>query len=76
MKAADERLRNALSLQLSVAKFRTITDAMPQMVWSALPDGSHDYFNQRWYDFTGVAEGDTNGQGWSGMFHPDDQQRT
>jgi hypothetical protein len=27
--------------------------AMPQMVWSTLPDGHHDYFNQQWYD-TGV----------------------
>ena len=45
------------------------------MVWSALPDGDHDYFNQRWYDFTGVPAGSTDGEGWNGMFHPDDQER-
>lgn len=38
----------------SEAKFRTIANAMPQMVWSTLPDGYHDYYNDRWYEFTGV----------------------
>jgi len=59
----------------SEAKFRTITDAMPQMVWSTLPNGDHDYFNKQWYDFTGVPEGSTNGAGWNGMLHPEDQER-
>ena len=48
---------------------------MPQMVWSTLPDGSHDYYNAQWYAFTGVPEGSTDGEGWNGMFHPDDQER-
>ena len=72
-RTASERVRNAVSMQRSENKFRTIADAMPQMVWSTLPDGSHDYFNQRWYDFTGVAEGSTDGEGWSDMFHIDDR---
>ena len=45
------------------------------MVWSTLPDGFHDYYNARWYEFTGVPEGSTDGEGWNGMFHPDDQER-
>ena len=40
---------------------------MPQMVWSTLPDGHHDYYNARWYEFTGVPEGSTDGEGWNGM---------
>jgi PAS domain S-box-containing protein len=48
---------------------------MPQMVWSTLPDGYHDYYNARWYEFTGTPEGSTDGEGWNGMFHPDDQDR-
>jgi PAS domain S-box-containing protein len=55
--------------------FQQLADAMPQMVWSTLPDGSHDYYNARWYAFTGVPEGSTDGEGWNGMFHPDDQER-
>jgi PAS domain S-box-containing protein len=59
----------------SEAKFRTIANAMPQMVWSTLPDGSHDYFNQQWYDFTGLQEGSTDGpQAWNSLLHPEDRQ--
>ncbi len=45
------------------------------MVWSTLPDGFHDYYNARWYEYTGVPVGSTDGEGWNGMFHPDDQDR-
>jgi PAS domain S-box-containing protein len=62
-------------LQESEAKFRTIADAMPQMVWSTQAQGAHDYFNQRWYEFTGAPEGSTDGDGWNRMVHPDDQER-
>jgi PAS domain S-box-containing protein len=57
------------------SKFRILADTMPQMVWSTLPDGFHDYYNARWYEFTGVPAGSTDGEAWNGMFHPDDQQR-
>ncbi len=56
-------------------KFRVLADTMPQMVWSTLPDGYHDYYNARWYEFTGMPPGSTDGEGWNGMFHPDDQER-
>lgn len=68
----DER-RVAEQLAESEMRFRTLADTMPQMVWSTLPDGYHDYFNARWYEFTGMPQGSTDGEGWSGMFHPDDQ---
>lgn len=59
----------------SDARFRTLADTMPQMVWSTLPDGYHDYYNARWYEFTGMPDGSTDGDEWNGMFHPDDQER-
>jgi PAS domain S-box-containing protein len=67
--AAERALRD------SEAKFRTITNAMPHMVFSSLPDGSHDYFNQQWYEFTGVAEGSSGGERWDAAIFPDDQAR-
>lgn len=67
------QVRAEAALRDSEAKFRTIANAMPQMVWSTLPDGYHDYYNQQWYDFTGMPEGSTDGERWNGMFHPDDQ---
>ncbi|WP_163959600.1 sensor histidine kinase [Sphingomonas insulae] len=56
-------------------RFRTLADTMPQMVWSTLPDGYHDYYNARWYEFTGTPQGSTDGEGWNDVFHPDDQER-
>ena len=63
------------ALSQGEARFRTIANLVPQMIWSTLPDGFHDYYNQRWYDYTGVPEGSTDGEAWNGMFHPDDQDR-
>jgi len=62
-------------LRESDARFETLADALPHMVWSTLPDGYHDYYNARWYEFTGVRLGSTDGEEWAGMFHPDDQER-
>lgn len=69
-------LRRALAeREASAREFRALTDAMPQMVWSTLPDGFHDYYNARWYEFTGVPPGSTDGEAWNGVFHPEDQPR-
>lgn len=71
----SEQRRISEALSESEIRFRTLADTMPQMVWSTRPDGFHDYYNARWYEFTGVPEGTTDGEGWNGMFHPDDQER-
>jgi PAS domain S-box-containing protein len=68
-------IRAARALSDVEQRFRTLADAMPQMVWSTQADGFHDYYNARWYQFTGVPEGSTDGEAWNGMFHPDDQDR-
>ena len=62
-------------LAASERRFRVMTAAMPQMVWTALPDGFHDFYNDRWYEFTGVPVGSTDGESWNGMFHPADRER-
>lgn len=69
------RLKAEGALRESEARFRTIANAMPQMVWSTLPDGRHDYFNERWYEFTGLPEGSTDDNEWLAAFHPDDRPR-
>lgn len=73
LRSAENHVRRALLD--SEGRFRTLADTMPQMVWSTLPDGYHDYYNARWYEFTGAPEGSTDGEAWNGMFHPDDQDR-
>lgn len=57
------------------AEYEVLTNAMPQMVWSTRPDGYHDFYNDRWYEFTGVPEGSTDGTAWDGVFHPHDKDR-
>ena len=72
---AADRAAAAAAVLESEAKFRAIANSIDQMVWSALPDGYHDYYNERWYEYTGVPPGSTDGEAWNGVFHPDDQAR-
>ena len=62
-------------LRRSEAQFHAIVNSIDQMIWSTLPDGYHDFYNDRWYEYTGVPAGSTDGEAWNGMFHPDDQER-
>jgi diguanylate cyclase (GGDEF)-like protein/PAS domain S-box-containing protein len=55
------------------ARFRTLAEAIPQIVWTALPDSGVDYCNRRWYELTGFSEEQTLGYGWSSGLHPDDR---
>lgn len=71
----SEQHRVSEALAESEARFRILADAMPQMVWATQPDGYHDYYNARWYEFTGMRPGTTDGEGWNDVFHPDDQER-
>lgn len=72
---SDGQISGDAVFQASEASFAILTDAMPQMVWSTLPDGYHDYYNGRWYEFTGMPVGSADGEAWNGLFHPDDQDR-
>jgi PAS domain S-box-containing protein len=69
-----ERIRAEAALRASEARFGAIVNSVEQMIWSTRPDGFHDYFNQRWYDFTGATPDAMNGESWNEMFHPDDQE--
>ena len=57
-------------------RFKVLADSMPQIVWSTPPDGLTDYFNARWYEFTGATPEQTLGAKWATAFHPDDQERS
>jgi PAS domain S-box-containing protein len=52
--------------------FRSLVEALPALVWIARPDGFHDYFNQRWYDYTGLSAKQLAGWGWEATWHPAD----
>ncbi len=58
-------------------EFRAIADAMPQLVWTARPDGAIEYFNRRWIDYTGVDLDELARRGDDvGVLHPDDDAET
>jgi PAS domain S-box-containing protein len=71
----SEQVRAEAALRESEIKFRAIANAIPQLVWSNLPDGTHDYYNDRWYEYTGFAKGLDNKDQWAELVHPDDRER-
>jgi PAS domain S-box-containing protein len=73
---AVERADAVQALRASEEKFRAIANSIDPMVWSTLPDGFHDYYNDRWYEFTGAPHGATDGAAWADMFHPEDRERS
>lgn len=53
---------------------RMLADSVPQIICTAGPDGKIDYFNRRWFEFTGLGEAQTfENDGWLEAFHPDDR---
>lgn len=56
------------------SRYRLIAEILPQIVWTARADGNFDYFNQRWYDFTGKTFEETKDWGWQTLIHPEDLQ--
>jgi PAS domain S-box-containing protein len=64
--------RLAAQDQENEQQFQLICDTMPQMLWTARPDGYHDYFSQRWYDYTGLTPSESMGMGWKLPFHEED----
>jgi PAS domain S-box-containing protein len=65
-KQAEQELRG------SERRYRALADVMPQIVWAAQPDGCLDYFNRRWYEFSGFPEGQSGNESWVPILHPDD----
>jgi PAS domain S-box-containing protein len=64
------------ALRLSESRFRLLAEVMPQLVWSSFPDGSIDYCNPRWLDYTGMKQEQVQGEGWTAALHPDDREAT
>src|SRR5215831_13027321 len=71
-----ERLQFEERLRESEQRWRSLTEALPQLVWSATPDGACDYFSAQWTQHTGVPESDLLGWRWLAVLHPDDREPT
>jgi PAS domain S-box-containing protein len=75
-KQMEETLLEAEALRQSEIKFRTLAEALPQIVWITKADGLTIYLNQHWVEYTGLTLEESYGHGWLIPFHPDDQKRT
>jgi len=59
------------AIRQSEENFRQLADLVPQILWTSKPDGILDYYNKRWYDYTGFEKG-YGDQSWIPILHPDD----
>ena len=69
-KQAEEKLRE------SELKLRQMTETIPEMLWSATPEGAIDYCNARVLHYTGFSAEEIMGNGWTQFLHPDDVDHT
>jgi two-component system, sensor histidine kinase and response regulator len=74
--AAHEGRRVDEALRESDRRWRSLTEALPQLVWSATPDGACDYFSTQWTQHTGIPENELLGWRWLEALHPDDREPT
>ncbi|HYO59841.1 sensor histidine kinase [Archangium sp.] len=56
-------------------RYRHLAEAIPHVVWTASAEGELEYFNQRWFEITGVDEKSSLGSGWSSALHPEDVEK-
>ncbi|MEG3982910.1 PAS domain S-box protein, partial [Microcoleus sp. T3B2] len=79
-KEAEEQRNLALAREQAARRqaeaseqlYRVLAEAIPQIVWTATADGWLDYYNQRWFEYTGLTLEETQGWGWQPVLHPDD----
>jgi len=57
-------------------RFRFLAESMPQMIFTAQPNGDVDYFNQQWSTFTGLSLDNVQDWRWTKFVHPDDAKET
>ena len=70
---SQKALRSALEeIRTSEAKLRKIIDTIPTLAWCSLPDGTGEFWNRRWHEYTGLSLEVVRGWGWQNAIHPED----
>src|SRR5271170_8159242 len=71
---SEEALTRALGeLKNSERKLRQVIDTIPTLAWCNLPDGSNEFLNKRWHEYTGLSPEESAGWGWQTAIHPEDR---
>ncbi|MFP5079736.1 PAS domain S-box protein [Pedobacter sp. JCM 36344] len=81
--ATKEELNNMLKEKIAIVElqdqtiqkiqeFKFLANSIPLIIWTSQPDGHIDYYNQHWFDYTGMTLEQTQGWGWERVLHPED----
>jgi formate hydrogenlyase transcriptional activator len=68
-------LRELAETKAAAAQVRKILDTIPTFASCNHPDGSNEFLNQRWHDYTGLSPEEARGRGWRVAVHPEDLQK-
>jgi PAS domain S-box-containing protein len=71
----EQELKAQRKAKISEHRYQFLAESIPAIVWTAQPNGSIDYYNQRWFEYTGMTLEQTRGWGWQPVIHPDDIER-
>ncbi|GLK54250.1 diguanylate cyclase (GGDEF)-like protein/PAS domain S-box-containing protein [Methylopila capsulata] len=66
-----DQMETASALAESRFQFQTLTETLPQIVWSCDAEGRHDYFSTRWSEFTGIQPEETSEDTWKALVYPE-----
>jgi PAS domain S-box-containing protein len=70
--ASQERIRQ---IETDLARFRSLFENLPLIFWTVRPDGTPEYLNRFWFEFTGLSPNDPNLNAWQQIMHPEDLPR-
>jgi PAS domain S-box-containing protein len=72
----NERKQAEENLRQSEEQFRQLTNSLPQLAWTCLPNGGCNFLSRQWIKYTGIPETEQLGYGWLEQLHPDDREPT
>src|SRR5580658_4987989 len=64
---------SASKLKSAESSLRRVIDTIPALAWCARPDGSIEFLNKQWHDYTGLSPAETKDWGYQAAFHPEDR---
>jgi PAS domain S-box-containing protein len=67
-----EQVMTRRKVEASELRFRTLLEAISPMTWTNTPEGEVNFYNQQWYNYTGLDYEQTKAWGWQAVVHPDD----
>jgi PAS domain S-box-containing protein len=71
VQAAQQLSASLANAEASERQFRELVENLPELAWTAQPDGSIDYYNRRWYEYTGTAFDAVQGWKWTTLVDPE-----